>query len=159
MYDILLKAQKGRMKYFEEGSIPDGKKIILILGQPGIGKTWFLTYVLVRRLLKGKLTILQVGVSFIGDSRLSAAGHYLIDGNGFRQIDEVQLFFERDKADIWVLAVETPFGLPRVASEHIWLAVVTSSPREANYKHLVKQYPPEKYYLSTWDWHEVVAAA
>ena len=112
-----------------------------------------------RRLLKGKLTILQVGVSFIGDSRLSAAGHYLIDGNGVRQIDEVQLFFESDKADICVSADETPFGLPRVVSVHNWLVVVTSSPREANYKHLVKQYPPEKYYLPTWDRHEIVAAA
>jgi hypothetical protein len=159
MYDILLQAQKMRMKFSEAGRIPDRQKVILILGQPGIGKTWFLSYVLVRRLLEGKPIIFQVASNLGGDSRLNAATHYLIDGNGVRELEERPPFFQLKNSDIWVLADQTPFGKPRELAEHQWLVVVTSSPREANYKYIVRECSPEMYYLPTWDWDEVVAAA
>jgi hypothetical protein len=157
MYNILLEAQKARMEH--SGPIPNNEKIILILGHPGIGKTWFLTYVLVRRLLEGKTTIFQFGENFGGDRGFIAATHYLIDGNGVRVMNERPLSSELRNPDIWVLADQTPFGRPRQVTEHNWLVVVTSSPREANYKHIVKECSPKTYYLPTWRWHEVVAAA
>jgi len=160
MYNILLEAQELRMKYLDKNDpIPDSKKTILILGQPGIGKTWFLSYVLVRRLLEGKPTIFQNGEGFGADSRFDEVTHYLINENGAHQMDEVKLRLEEKKADIWVLADQTPKGKPRQSEEHNWLVVVTSSPREANYKYIVKNYSPQKFYLPTWDWDEVVAAA
>jgi hypothetical protein len=158
MYDILLQAQKVRMKSSEEGRIPNREKIILILGQPGIGKTWFLSYVLVRRLLEGKPIIFQVASNRGGNSRLNAVTHYLIDGNGVRELEERLPLFQLKNSDIWVLADQTPFGKPRSLTEHNWLVVVTSSPRVANYKYIVKECSPERYYLPTWDWDEVVAA-
>jgi len=159
MYDILLKAQKDRRKYPEEKCIPDKEKIILILGQPGIGKTWFLSYVLVRRLLEGKPTIFQVGKNRGSDGRHTAAAHYLINGNGVCLVDEGLLDSESDNAGIWVLADQRPIGAPENAENHRWLVVVTSSPRKENYHYLVKEYMPRTFYLPTWDWHEVVAAA
>jgi hypothetical protein len=147
------------MKFSEEGRIPAREKAILILGQPGIGKTWFLSYVLVRRRLEGKPIIFQVGSYLGGDSRLNAVTHYLIDGHGVRELDERPPLFQLKNSDIWVLADQTPFGNPRELAEHNWLVVVTSSPREANYKYIVRECSPERYYLPTWGWDEVVAAA
>jgi DNA replication protein DnaC len=34
----------------------DREKAMVFTGQPGIGKSWFLAYVLVERLLKGEIT-------------------------------------------------------------------------------------------------------
>jgi hypothetical protein len=156
MYDILLEAQEDRLKDLQEGkAIPNRKKIILILGQPGIGKTWFLTYVLVRRLLEGKPTIFQLAQF---DSANPNPTHYLVDRNGVRQMDSPSLG-ELRNPDIWVLADQKPEGVPREAGEHNWLVVVTSSPQEDNYHYIVKQYSPKKFYLPAWEWEEVVAAA
>jgi len=129
MYDILLRAQKHRMAYDEEEIIPYREKIILILGQPGIGKAWFLSYVLVRR-LEGKPTIFQVAENFGGDRGYTTATHYLIDGNGVREMALRPPLLELKNSDIWVLADKTPFGTPRQVAEHDWLVVVTSSPRK-----------------------------
>jgi hypothetical protein len=156
MYDILLEAQEDRLKDLQEGrDIPHWKKIILILGQPGIGKSSFLTYVLVRRLLEGKPTIFQLAQF---DSANPNTTHYLVDRNGVRQMDSPSLGEIRNP-DIWVLADQKPEGVARLAGAHNWLVVVTPSPREDNYHYLVKQYSPEKFYLPAWEWEEVVAAA
>jgi hypothetical protein len=157
MYDILVQAQKDRLKYIRDGKlIPHWRKISLILGQRGIGVTWFLSYVLVRRLLEGKPTIFQAtgdAVDFI------SATHYLIDGNGVHRMESFAPSELRKDPEIWALADQKPVGPPRRAIGHSWLVVVTSSPREENYRHLDKEFSPEKYYLPAWDWEEVVAAA
>ena len=160
MYDILLEAQELRMKYLNKDEpIPRCDRIILILGQPGIGKTWFLSYVLVRRLLEGKRTIFQEGENPSGDSMFTTAAHYLINGNGVSKMDKEQIDSALDKAEIWVLADQNPFGVPQKAKYHKWLVVVTSSPQKDNYKQIVRDYSPRKFYFPTWDWDEVVAAA
>jgi len=160
MYNILLDAQELRIKYLDKNEpIPRSDRIILILGQPGIGKTWFLSYVLVRRLLEGKPTIFQEGENSGGDSVFTAAAHYLINGNGVSKMNQEQIDSELHKAEIWVLADQKPYGAPQKAKYHKWLVVVTSSPRKDNYKQIVKDYSPQKFYLPTWDWDEVVAAA
>ena len=160
MYDILLQAQKDRLHDSEKDSISDMEKIILlILGQQGIGKTWFLSYVLVRRLLEGKPTIFQDCTTLGGDSVFTAATDYLIDGNGVRKMAVRPSLFELNNSDIWVLADRTPFGKPREFGEHKWLVVLTTTPREADYKKIVRKCSPRKFYLPTWDWGEVVATA
>jgi len=157
MYDILLNVQEDRLKYIQKSErIPNWKKFILILGQPGIGKTWFLSYVLVRRLLEGKPTVFQLA-KFDSASK-SNSTHCLLDENGVRQIDSASIDKLRNP-DIWVLADQKPVGAPRLAGGRNWLVVVTSSPRESNYHYLVKEYGPRTFYLPTWDWEEVVAAA
>ena len=160
MYDILLKAQEDRKKHLDEHRrIPNRKKIILILGQPGIGKTWFLSYVLVRRLLEGKPTLFQAGEDFGGDRGFGAGNNYLIDKDGVGTMAVPPTILELKNHDIWVLADRTPFGIPRKFASHNWLVVVTTSPREANYHHIVKECSPDMFYFPTWDREEVGAAA
>jgi hypothetical protein len=160
MYDILLDAQARRLQWIQKSNpLSDRQKIIQILGQPGIGKTWFLSYVLVRRLLEGKPTIFQVADNFRGDNGFADATHYLIDADGVRRMDKRPPFFELINPDIWVLAAQMPVGAPRRVREHRWLVVVTSEPREADFKDLVKDHSPQQYYLPTWDWGEIMAAA
>jgi hypothetical protein len=155
MYDILVAHQEDRLKHIQVPErIPNRKNIILILGQPGIGKTCFLTYVLIRRLLEGKPTIFQV---FDGD--FTNATHYLINGNGVHQMPRSPSVPEMDNPDIWVLADQKPVGAPRLVGDHSWLVVVTSEPGEANHENLVKHFSPRMFYFPTWDWEEVVAAA
>jgi len=139
--------------------IPHRKKIILIVGQPGIGKTWFLSYVLMRRLLEGKPTIFQAGRNSGGDGGFTAAAHYFIDMHGVRLMDNEQLDSDSDEAGVWVLADQKPIGAQEMAKNQRWLVVVTSSPRPSNYKYIVKEYSPRMFYLPTWEWDEVVAAA
>jgi hypothetical protein len=74
-------------------------------------------------------------------------------------MDKRPTLIEVTNSDIWVLADQTPFCLPGNVREHNWLVVVTSSPREANYKYILKEFSPKSYYLPTWDWDEIVAAA
>jgi hypothetical protein len=160
MYGVLVEAQERRLECIKESKpLSDTQKIILILGQPGIGKTWFLSYVLVRRLLEGQPTIFQVADNFRGDSGCIDGTHYLIDGNGVRQMGKRPPLYELKNPAIWVLADQMPVGAPRRVNEHRWLVVVTSSPRESNNAQLLKHHSPQQYYLPTWDWKEIVAAA
>jgi hypothetical protein len=156
MYGILVKHQEVRLKNLQAGDPSHDDKICLILGQPGIGKTWFLSYVLVRRLLEGKPTIFQVNgdaVDFVD------ATHYLIDENGVNQMESFALTELRMDPEIWALADQKPVGPPRRVINHNWLVVMTSAPLEENYRRLVKEFSPETFYLPAWDWEEILAAA
>jgi hypothetical protein len=159
MYDVLVAAQEGRLKHLRDlEPIPNREKITLIVGQPGIGKTCFLTYVLVRRLLEGKPTIFQFADRFPSAVNFAEATHYLINRNGVRHMATPSLS-ELADPEIWVLADQKPIGAPEKARRHNWLVVVTRSPRESNYHYLAKESMPKTFYLPPWDWEEVVAAA
>ena len=62
------------------GRRQEAEKGFLICGYPGIGKTWFLTYLLTERLLLGLPTIFQ-----IGNSSTSSCLHFLFDEKGVRR--------------------------------------------------------------------------
>jgi hypothetical protein len=159
MYDILVADHEDRLKDFRaERSIADWKKFRLILGQPGIGKTWFLSYVLVRRLLEGKPTIYQVAKHLGNPVDFTEATHYLINGNGVHLMPDTPSFSVSNNPDIWVLADQRPVGAARTG-DHSWLVIVSSSPRKDNIHRLIKEFSAQKYYLPAWDWEEVVAAA
>jgi len=147
MYDILVACQEDRLKHTAR-IIPKWMKMILILGQPGIGKTWFLSYVLARRLLVGKPTIFQAHET-----------HYLISEKGVHEMGKRAPLEVSMNPEIWVLADRKPIGQPEHAGEHCWLVVVTSSPRETNYGDLSKNFSTQIFYLPAWDWEEVMAAA
>jgi hypothetical protein len=159
MYDILVADHEHRLEHFRvKKFIPHYMKFSLILGQPGIGKTWFLSYVLVRRLLEGKPTIFQVAKHLGNPLEFTEATHYLINANGVHRMPDTPSFSELNNPEIWVLADRRPVGAARTA-DHCWLVVVSSSPRKENVHRLNKDYAPQKYYLPVWDWEEVLAAA
>jgi hypothetical protein len=77
-------------------------KGLVISGQPGIGKTWFLSALLVGRLLLGSKTVLQ----FESDGKY---GHLLFDHLGVRYLDDVD---QSDKVfndvRVWALVDQQP---------------------------------------------------
>lgn len=125
----------------------------VIAGHPGIGKTWFLSYVLARRLCAGLPTVVQAG------ELTPNPQHLLFDGNGVRYV--ATLTDPRPvlkNMDIWALVDEKAHGV-LANSRHAWHLVVSSSPSKDNLKSLRMQQQTPQYYLPTWDWKNLVAAA
>jgi hypothetical protein len=127
-------------------------KGFIITGHPGIGKTWFLSAVLVGRLLLGGKTVLQVG--FKGDYR-----HLLFDHIGVRYLDELAGYDDVfQDVKVWALVDQQP---KRRLEDHRlqeWLVVVISCLRYENYKQLDKECSPHKYIMPPWTWPEIVSA-
>ena len=126
-------------------------RAFIFSGHPGIGKTCFLSYVLVERLLKAQPTVLQTG------SDSDGYFHILFDQLGVRRVTSYDDCL-RDTA-IWALTDQRPRGLASVFEYHRWLVVVTSSPRLENYKRIKKNHASPVYYMPEWTWEEVVAAS
>lgn len=135
------------------------EKVFLVIGHPGIGKTIFLSYLLVLRLLLGEPTIVQLAERLDGATDIANAVHYLIDDGGVRLMDEAVYVEASRDSRIWVLADQKPVGYPRQLHNHQWLVVVSASPIVDGLKSLVKEYAPRQYVMSTWDWGEIAAAA
>jgi hypothetical protein len=131
------------------------EKYNLIIGQPGIGKTWFLSYILVHRLLLGKRTILQVSSKL---AEKSEGLHFLFDAEGVHEMDEAMWEDLMRETDIWVLADRKPLGPATEFHCHHCFVLQTSSPNPENYEKLQKQYQGSQYVVPSWNWEEVVAA-
>jgi hypothetical protein len=171
MYDVLVEDERTRIGERKCAKTADGEycyvsdrscrrnrdKVRIISGQPGIGKTWFLSYLLVRRLLGGKPTILQVSERLEGSADLCEAVHYLLDDHGVRQMDAEMFESMASNTEIWVLADQKAVGHPRYFRHHQWLVIITSSPNEENFKYLKKDYCPKEFFFPVWTWQEVVA--
>jgi hypothetical protein len=127
-------------------------KGFIVSGHPGIGKTWFLTALLVHRLLRGEKAVLQLAVR--GEYM-----HLLFDKAGvhdFSTVNHNDAVF-RD-IYVWALVDQQLHGFLKDHSCHQWRVVLTSSPKEGNYKQLVKDCSPPRYIMQTWEWGEIVAA-
>ncbi|KAF8545093.1 hypothetical protein BDD12DRAFT_800727 [Trichophaea hybrida] len=135
------------------------EKVFLITGHPGIGKTMYLSYLLVQRMLLGEPTIFQLAERIDGVMDIINVVHFLIDDCGVRVMDEALYMECCQNTEIWVLADQKPVGYPRQLNNHQWLVIVSSSPRVDNLKSLVKEYCPRQFVMSTWDWGEIVAAS
>jgi hypothetical protein len=158
VYDILVSIQKHRQYNIEHAApMYDEMKCSLIIGPPGTGKTWFLTYVLIRRLLEGKPTIFQVAKRSVGALEFTDATHYLINGKGVHPLPHSPSFSQLNDPEIWVLADQKLVGVAR-NTNNSWMVVVTCSPLEENYPDIANRYP-NKLILPVWEWEEIVAAA
>jgi hypothetical protein len=171
MYDVLVEVGRTRIGGRKCAKTADGEyryvndricrrnreKVCLISGQPGIGKTWFLSYLLVRRLLGGKPTIIQVSERQEGSADLCEAVHYLLDEHGVREMDAAMFESVRSNTEIWVLDDQKAVGLARYFRYQQWLVIVTSSPNKENFKYLKKDYCRREFFLPVWTWQEIVA--
>ena len=122
-------------------------------GQPGIGKTWFLSFVLVDRLLRGEVTILQYGED---------SDALLFDGTGVNYLSRVssnRLYAVIRNIEVWALVDQTPRGFVKMFQDHEWLVLVTSSPKSENHKSLSKHHSAPIYYMQVWSWPEIVTAS
>jgi hypothetical protein len=138
------------------GVRPKISKALVISGHPGIGKTFSNSYILVRRLLDGKPTILQMTET---DFRGTHHHHVLLHDGGVIFIDYKNFKKYCNDWTILVLADQKPQGILCNLKFHQWFVLVTSSPREDNYKSLVKHYSAPMFYMAPWSWNEIAAAA
>ena len=100
-------------------------KGFIVTGQPGIGKTWFLSLVLADRLLRGEVKILQYGEDAS-----------LFDKTGVSYLSRVssnRLYAVARNIEVWALVGQTPRGFIKMFRDHERLVLVTSSPKFENY--------------------------
>ncbi|KAA8914385.1 hypothetical protein FN846DRAFT_915770 [Sphaerosporella brunnea] len=125
----------------------------IITGHPGIGKTWFLSFVLVQRLLNGQKTVVQYAPE---DSENKCGGcHILFDGRGAKIIDSLRDVVRMDP-DIWALCDRKPLDIAACIGQHNWFVVVATSPKTNNVKSLVKNHSAVTLYMALWNWAEMV---
>jgi hypothetical protein len=127
---------------------------IILTGNPGIGKTWFQSAILVDRLLAGFPTVLQTNEGLEGERFL------LFDQRGVSSLHELA---RNDpvyrNVRVWALADQQARGLLHDFQAQEWLTIVTSSPRDENYKQVRKASAALVYYMPVWNWPEIVAAS
>ncbi|KAK7440828.1 hypothetical protein VKT23_016906 [Stygiomarasmius scandens] len=121
----------------------------LVTGSPGIGKSCFLVYALVRRLMEGKTTILSNSVDTI-----------LFDDRGVWKLDRtpLQSDLQLEEGDdfVWCLYNGVDLPVPAFFSVHCFLVHVTS-PQLARYKEWTKQVGAKTWYMDVWmkaEFHE-----
>jgi hypothetical protein len=91
-------------------------RAIIITGHPGIGKTWFLSYVLVERLLRFLPTIVQYGPT--DPEHVIGASHILFDEHGTRFIHAL-----KDEDDLLKIQISGSFA---TGSPLVWPRVLKS---------------------------------
>jgi hypothetical protein len=142
----------------DNGTRWDEDKAVIICGHPGIGKTYFISYMLVRRLLGGKTTILQLNTT--DDEAAIKAQYFLFSNDGITRLTpDMDLDDISRDTSIVALADQSPQGLLRRFREHEWLVIVTSSPRKENYYFMQKLLGTNTWYFGPWEWSELVATA
>ncbi|KAF8576198.1 hypothetical protein K439DRAFT_1623009 [Ramaria rubella] len=131
---------------------------VAVTGQPGIGKTFFLYYILIKRLLEGKCTVLQ-----------DRAPYFLFfDDAGCReiQITDTQHADLSDKPyamrQTWIL-VDSNDGMDKPAEFATGrlcdaFVVQASSPRISRWKGWVKERGGRALIMQPWSWPEIYAA-
>ncbi|KAK7680283.1 hypothetical protein QCA50_016523 [Cerrena zonata] len=151
---FLIREEYVELEHFVESGKRLGLVDTLLLGQPGIGKSMYLTYCLLRRLAAGKSTILSLspkaryvfldqGVYWIpDDSVLSLQQNLNRDSDGLTLYD---INNEQDRA------MDTSKFLTR------WDSILASSPSEHRFKAWAKFniQTSRKFVMKTWGWSEV----
>ena len=115
------------------------------------GKTWFLSYILARRLLDGQPTVY----------RRSDGKCYLF--SEWSKGREVNLEFlstlsDNEKRELWILSDEALVD-PEWNSDHPWFVVLAVSPQKVKAS---RQWEKDRncgaHYMNSWGWDEIFAA-
>ncbi|KAL5480221.1 SQS1_1 [Sanghuangporus weigelae] len=123
---------------------------VLLIGQPGIGKTVYLTYCLLKRLSSGKRTI----VSWSDTSR------YLFQDNGAfwipnKIIAAAGLKVTDDRDGDALILYDLNNNQPKPYEMRNWHIVVASSPKNSRWKEWEKETQAQTYIMKTWGWEEM----
>jgi len=118
------------MKYLDKSkSIHRSERIILILGQPGIGKTWFLSYVLVGGFWRGSPLFSSKAKTLTATQcspwQLITSSTGMVSAKWTKN-KSTPSYIRRTS----VLADQKAFGVAQKAKYYQWLVVVTSSPQK-----------------------------
>jgi hypothetical protein len=155
LYDALLLLEKlrDRREPFCDSQDPNNNfrslkdKGHILCGQPGIGKTLFLSYVLTRRLLSGQRTVMR----FPG-----ADEDIIFEEGGPRTLVMNETLLS--DSSIWALCDYNLTGIPAQTQWHNWLMLLSSSPRKTNFERFNKDFLPNISYFLCWEWPEMVTA-
>ncbi|KAL6305203.1 hypothetical protein BKA93DRAFT_731796, partial [Sparassis latifolia] len=144
---------------------------VMLIGQPGVGKTLFLLYALIKRLIKGRSTIYSTDPRSCYLFRESGAYQFTsedmtprdlrsamreihgrnVPGGDFGAVDEGWILFELN---------ESQESLTWNSAKFLrWKTVISSSPKLSRYKEWVKQKNAMKYVMKPWSWSEICAGA
>lgn len=118
---------------------------IVITGNPGIGKSWFLSYCLLR-LANEKKTV------FFESVRRDERWLFKPDGTATQIKGDWPLETE-DPSTVFLF---DPYGgAPREPKRVTAFTVVASSPDKRNFKEFAKQTGSRKFYMPCWTWDEI----
>ena len=155
---IFLKSFLVRQAYehlYEKISNNKDVRVFLVIGNPGIGKTVFLQYVLMK-VLKKKSNVLYVkksqNLSIYFDIFENKATAYF-----GKRIPAVQEGFSDD--DNMLLLIDAASTQSQTLSVGNFRAIVASSPNVSNYKEFEKDYKLKKYYMPVWSYDELEKAS
>ncbi|KAL6303251.1 hypothetical protein BKA93DRAFT_735283 [Sparassis latifolia] len=138
----------------------------ILTGQPGVGKSYALYYLLARRLSCGLPTIFaksddqwyffcDLGVyllnpTYLDDLLEDFAQIHASDPVGAREI------LQRRAIILFDSRAEEPF--PRISGLAQWRYIVASSSNRKRYKHWMKENEALFWVMRTWSWSEIYAA-
>ncbi|EDR00963.1 uncharacterized protein LACBIDRAFT_312765 [Laccaria bicolor S238N-H82] len=149
--DVLTPIFLARGEYTElDNFLESNDNHVLLLGQPGIGKTIYLTYCLLRRLIAGLPTIF-VKTSDIRYIFLDS-GVYWIPCNSFNMSEDSPF---TDRLDNTLVLFDLNEEQSTPERFYDWRVLVSSSPQSARYKEWVKHRGAEYWVMRTWSWEEI----
>ncbi|KAG0640762.1 hypothetical protein HOY80DRAFT_1115969 [Tuber brumale] len=121
-------------------------------GQPGSGKSFFLSYLLVRRLLEGQPTAFRI------DDNIC----YLFDSSSNGVKTDANCLFglpEDRKKGLWILTDGVLTGARWNMMNHGWFVVLAASPAKVGASNQWKKdRNVASRYMSNWEWDEIIAA-
>ncbi|TPX35706.1 hypothetical protein SmJEL517_g01884 [Synchytrium microbalum] len=131
-----------------EGTVKEAMTSRAIIGNPGIGKSLFLLYELIERLLVGAPTALQNHRSF----------YYYFSESGVAKRLSTEYCPSRSASPTWALVdsnqeVDSPCG--GFLDNKLVLVLQATSPKVKRYKEWTKQARALYYYMNTWTWEEI----
>ncbi|KAF8316961.1 uncharacterized protein EI90DRAFT_217367 [Cantharellus anzutake] len=129
------------------------RRPILLIGQPGIGKTVYLTYCLVNRLAQGKPTVFSRSHS-IRFAFLSS-GVYLIPDNSFHLWDDPELSVAEGRDLDGLVLFDLSSNEKVDTSFQRWRVLVASSPKPQEVRGWIEENDVNVFYMRTWSWQEV----
>ena len=116
------------------------------------GKTWFLSYILARRLLARRPTVFRTRdkACFLFSERSMGKR---VDADDLFAIDS------SEKRQLWILTGEALTDPEWRRPDHQWFVLLAASPQKIQAsRQWVKDRNPGVHYILNWEWHEIFAA-
>jgi hypothetical protein len=136
---------------------------IMITGQPGIGKSYCLVYLLVHRLLRKKPTFLQMleSAAYLfcerGIYKFNPNSHGIDPDVLRRDIKALRVDLEGENRAILLIDSSATLTMPPSVYEGLQCYTVQAASPRKDRAYWMKQVIAKKHFMHPWSWHEIVA--